>query len=175
MVPLNARRDMAMLGLIHRCVLGAGPEHFRKYFRLAPRSLNPGGRETKNRHSFQLVTYRTGRFLQVVSNSVFGLVDVYNLLPEYVVAAGDVHTFQKRLQELLRLAAPNVPQWDRLFTPRASMYDNSLRRFLGWSPEMVKRNAPVDTATIATFQDGVPQTNATACVSGWLRFASGNT
>ena len=28
LAPLNARRDMAMLGLIHRCVLGVGPEHF---------------------------------------------------------------------------------------------------------------------------------------------------
>ena len=31
--PLNARRDMAMLGLIHRSVIGLGPKHFLKFFR----------------------------------------------------------------------------------------------------------------------------------------------
>ena len=109
---------------------------------------------------------------------MFGLVDVYNLLPEYVVAAVDVHTFQKRLQELLRLAAPNVPQWDRLFTPRVAMYDNPLRRFLGWGPENATRDDPVNAlanTASAAIQDSVPQVNATACVNGWLRFASGNT
>ena len=84
------------------------------------------------------------------------------------MAAVDVHTFQKRLQELLRLAAPSVLQWDRLFTPRVSMYNNPLRGFLGWDPKNGIRNVPVDTATIATIQTGV-----TACVDGWLRFASG--
>ena len=32
LAPLAARRDMAMLGLIHRTVLGKGPEQFRNFF-----------------------------------------------------------------------------------------------------------------------------------------------
>ena len=42
---LNARRDMAMLGLIHRSVLGLGPEHFSKFFRRTDSTRHPGGRE----------------------------------------------------------------------------------------------------------------------------------
>ena len=32
LVPLDARRDIAMLGLIHRCVLGIGPAQFVDFF-----------------------------------------------------------------------------------------------------------------------------------------------
>ena len=32
LVPLCLRRDIAMLGVIHRCVLGRGPPHFRRLF-----------------------------------------------------------------------------------------------------------------------------------------------
>ena len=34
LAPLAARRDMAVLGLIHRTVLGRGPPHFRRSFEL---------------------------------------------------------------------------------------------------------------------------------------------
>ena len=32
LAPLSARRDMAMLGVIHRSVLGLGPPHFNEFF-----------------------------------------------------------------------------------------------------------------------------------------------
>ena len=32
LAPLRLRRDIAMLGIIHRCVLGKGPAHFRTFF-----------------------------------------------------------------------------------------------------------------------------------------------
>ena len=32
LAPLSARRDMALLGLIHRTVLGKGPSQFKKFF-----------------------------------------------------------------------------------------------------------------------------------------------
>ena len=47
-----------------------------------------------------------------MAHSALGLADIYNLLPAYVVAARDVHTFQKRLQELLREAVKNVSDWE---------------------------------------------------------------
>ena len=33
LAPLTCRRDMAMLGLIHRCTLGKGPNHFKEVFK----------------------------------------------------------------------------------------------------------------------------------------------
>ena len=35
LAPLACRRDIAMLGVIHRCVLGKGPPHFQDFFKLA--------------------------------------------------------------------------------------------------------------------------------------------
>ena len=39
LAPLSARRDMALLGLIHRTVLGKGPEQFRVFFKLEDQSM----------------------------------------------------------------------------------------------------------------------------------------
>ena len=33
LAPLRSRRDIALLGMIHRSVLGLGPEHFHQYIR----------------------------------------------------------------------------------------------------------------------------------------------
>ena len=53
LAPLNARRDIAMLCVIHRTVLGLGPEHFRKFFVPAERSTNPSGRANLRRHNIE--------------------------------------------------------------------------------------------------------------------------
>ena len=34
LAPLCSRRDMAMLGVIHRTILGKGPPHFKEHFKL---------------------------------------------------------------------------------------------------------------------------------------------
>ena len=44
LAPLTARRDMAMLGVIHRTVLGKGPEHFKKFFQ----ATGDGATESSN-------------------------------------------------------------------------------------------------------------------------------
>ena len=41
LAPLNCRRDMAILGLIHRTVLGLGPSQFSNYFKLASPTNHP--------------------------------------------------------------------------------------------------------------------------------------
>ena len=58
LAPLKARRDMAMLGLIHRAVLGKGPDHFNKHFVRAPAARRPEGREAIRSHNYQLVSFR---------------------------------------------------------------------------------------------------------------------
>ena len=35
LAPLRTRRDVAMLGVLHRTVLDKGPEHFKEFFKLA--------------------------------------------------------------------------------------------------------------------------------------------
>ena len=39
LAPLCARRDMALLGFIHRTVLGKGPDQFREFFKLEDQSM----------------------------------------------------------------------------------------------------------------------------------------
>ena len=72
LAPLAARRDMAMLGLIHRSVLGLGPSYFGRHFVRMDAPIHPTGRNTANRHNMQLNTFRTGKFLEMLGQSVFG-------------------------------------------------------------------------------------------------------
>ena len=124
LAPLCARRDMAVLGIIHRTVLGLGPKHFQEYFRLDGASRNPGGRENVRRHDVQLRSYRTGRYLDILGCSILGAIDIYNLLPASVVAAENVSVFQKRLQANLVMAAKgNEFGWKDLYSPRLPLYN----------------------------------------------------
>ena len=122
-----------MLGIIHRSVLGLGPEHFRKFFKRAGISRNPNGRECAQRHSYQLETFRRWKYLDIVSNSLFGLIDVYNLLPAYIVSAESVKDFQGRLQALMKeLASTGEGAWDSVFCPRKALHSNQLRQMFDW-------------------------------------------
>ena len=81
LAPLSSRRDMAMMGLIHRTVLRQGPESFGQFFRLStqPRSCHRTRAATR-RHSRQLQDIRSGGFLEIERRSALGLASVYNLL-----------------------------------------------------------------------------------------------
>ena len=125
-----------MLGMIHRTVLGMGPGQFTKFFRRKVISRNPDGREQQNRHNLQLVSYRTAKFLDLISNSVLGLIDIYNLLPCFTVAATDVQEFQKRLQTLLKeMAKDGAHAWETLYSPRGVLHNNRLRKMYNWCPK----------------------------------------
>ena len=75
LAPLEVRRQIAMLGLIHRCVLGLGPSHFQKFFR--PCSGQPQPYETRaivRRHPRQLVDIRDGKLLEIQRRSALGMI-----------------------------------------------------------------------------------------------------
>ena len=93
LAPLETRRGIAMLGLIHRSVLGCGPRHFASMFLPSPPSAS-------QKHDKQLLTHRSPRHLQILSRSALGLVDVYNLLPAHVVCQKSVASMQHELQAL---------------------------------------------------------------------------
>ena len=165
LAPLNARRDMGMLGLVHRTVLGLGPPHFQKYFKLAEPSLHPTGRNTLTRHSFQLMTYRTGKFLDVLGQSVLGLVDIYNLLPQFVVNAPTVKVFQRRVQHMLRTEAESGNDlWHELFSPRKPLWNHKL---VAWRLYREGNNEFNSNTVNAT------ECATSTCVNGWLSFGSG--
>ena len=128
LAPLSSRRDMAILAIIHRSVLGLGPGQFDKYF-VANTSGRGSIRVSERRHNTQLISLRTGNYLDMFKNSICGAIDIYNLLPQYVVDAGTVSTFQHRLQELLKTQiACTTCEWELLYSPRKAIWNNHLRR-----------------------------------------------
>jgi len=127
LAPLTTRRDIAMLGLIHRTVLGQGPPHFKQWVQLSSNRRTAAGADAHT-HCRHLVSHRHGNFLDVLKRSFLGLVDVYNLLPEEAVQITTVQDFQRYLQELVKEAAlSNVCLWRKLFSPRHALSDHPLK------------------------------------------------
>ena len=118
---LNARRDMAALGLIHRTVLGLGPPHFREWFfpsdEVAPYPI----RHQVSKHTRQLYSYVRGNQTELLKRSLLGQVQVYNKLAQNVVDCGTVKTFQRQLKQQLKVCAtaPSTRRpWQLLFSVR---------------------------------------------------------
>ena len=68
LAPLAVRRDIAMLGVIHRNVLGKGPDHFNEHFVLQTTSGTG--------HRRQLVDPRREVKHPLIRRSLFGLIAV---------------------------------------------------------------------------------------------------
>jgi hypothetical protein len=114
LAPLAARRDMAMLGVIHRAAIGKGPQHFKDHFR-----IECGHRLCDPRRTY------TG---QLIARSALGLVAVYNFLPEDITSAKNVKVFQSGLQSLLkRRAKEGANDWVQTFSPRLPLARRPLR------------------------------------------------
>ena len=89
LAPLSTRRDIAMLGLIHRTVLSKGPKQFTSFFRRDPD------------HPGKLVDPRRDSKSPLIKRSALRLVAIYNLLPQSVVSTKSVSALQKGLQEII--------------------------------------------------------------------------
>ena len=127
LAPLSARRDIALLGLIHRTVLGGGPQQFQRFIR--PPWRHQSVVTSARRHRFHLEDVLIPSSLQLCSRSIFGLLRVYNLLPAEVVESSfSVSSFQGRLQELLlSRAIVGCADWADTFSPRIPSYEHPLR------------------------------------------------
>ena len=134
LAPLTCRRDMALLGLIHRSVLGRGPPHFAEFFQPDVQAReNP-----RSKHRLQLQEHTGGHWsdfafpnwrpADYVSNSLLGLVSVYNRLPaEIVEASGCVSSFQSALQMFLSgKANAGCLDWRQTFSPRVPWHRHPL-------------------------------------------------
>jgi hypothetical protein len=108
LAPLNTRRDMAMLGLIHRTMLGKGPDQFRQFFQgVADKKFD----DPRCRISGDLA-----------KRSAFGLVAIYNLIPYKCRCAKTVKEFQRNLQIIVQeRAAEGLGHWRNTFCPRVGL------------------------------------------------------
>ena len=129
LAPLPTRRDIAMLGLIHRTVLGKGPEHFATFFFPATAATHRFRTRRASRvHSRQIQEHLSGRFLDVVKRSCLGLASVYNILPAEIVSANSLKCFQGRLQDLVKDQTERHCDWPRLLSPRHWLHAHPLLR-----------------------------------------------
>ena len=110
LAPLDVRRDIAQLGLIHRTVLKKGPPHFKELFPRMP-SINGHFRTVLNRAHGCNAAY--------IRHSIFSLIGCYNRLPSEIVAIESVSGFQSELQKLVQNAVyEKYPYWRTYFRHR---------------------------------------------------------
>ena len=119
---------MALLGLIHRSVLGRGPGYFAEFFR--PDVTARSEASSRDVHRLQLVEYSeahwtdfmypNSRPADYIGHSMLGLVSIYNRLPAYTVeGSSSVSSFQAALQAVLRTKAnADEAGWATTFSPR---------------------------------------------------------
>ena len=131
LAPLCVRRDIALLGVIHRAVLGLGPSHFNKFI------VRRGTDSERWKHSMQLKEYREGhasdfalpgsRPADYIHNSLFGLLSIYNRLPADIVEqSNSVAIFQSKLQTLVKSRAINSADWKETLSPRVPLHRHPL-------------------------------------------------
>ena len=120
LAPLQTRRDTALLGLIHRTVLGQGPAHFKKWFFPAEGPTHSyATRHQGEKHSRQLFDYLDGSHTELLRRSALGLTQTYNKLPQSTVDAKSVSTFQKKLQlHVKELAQKKAENWENALNCR---------------------------------------------------------
>ena len=88
LAPLSTRRDIAMLGVLHRAAAGKGPPHVREHFKVT------GQRQLEDPRS---------RFKHpLFKRSALGLVAVYNALPMEIKQTRDVKSFQSLAQAFVK-------------------------------------------------------------------------
>ena len=133
LAPLCVRRDIALLGLIHRTVLGHGPKQFQEFFSIDERVRREGG----GKHSFQLkplalhesdFRFPGSRPAAYIEHSAFGLIAIYNKLPRKIVeATTSVPVFHGALQYLiLQRAVAGCNDWEHTLSPRMPSWRHPL-------------------------------------------------
>ena len=121
---LQTRRDLALLGLVHRTVLGKGPSLFTKWFFSSTRLRHSHGtRLQQHRHTKQLHDWVDGDHTELLRRSPLGLPRVYNLLPQRAVDTATVSCFQRELQILVGEAANSEQaDWALRLSPRRALW-----------------------------------------------------
>ena len=138
LAPLSARRDIPMLGLVHKAVLGKAPPQFSQFFKLA----NSADTNVL-RHKLQLVEIEAdvtdfmypssrGAPADYIARSALGLCAEYNMLPASIVECSPtVAGFQASLQILMKSQAErDNNSWNQLFSPRWNLSMHPLRSLL---------------------------------------------
>ena len=123
LLPLAARRDIGMLGLIWKCIRGSAHSDLQQLFPRARPVRHAYGTKLQNhRHSFQLEEERPGTHHALLRRSIFGLARIWNRLPREVIAAENVKNFQISLTQMVRGGCSRkIEKWEHVFSPRPKL------------------------------------------------------
>ena len=125
LAPLCVRRDVAILGFIHRAAIRQGPQHLWRFFRLD--SCAPPRRSARRdrRHSMHLAEWPGVRHLDIMRRSALGAIRVYNLLPADAVTTNSISDFQTRLTDIVRdRVVASDYRWKHVLSPRCRLFNN---------------------------------------------------
>ena len=121
LAPLPCRRDMAMLGALHKVTLGLASAQMQALFPVIGHVLEAYLLQRLRRwrplHNRQLQTPCSRSSTEQMKRSLFGVARCYNLLPQDLVDTNSVKLFQRRLQWGLRKCADSgLEDWKLLFS-----------------------------------------------------------
>ena len=124
--PPQLRRDIAMLGLLHKITLHKCHEDFHALFPAAEQTRHDHRtRLSSSRHNRQLHEHCDGTHTDLTGRSLLALATIYNLLPQHVVDAKTTSTFQTHLTNAARHAClEGLTNWPQLYSPRLSPHPN---------------------------------------------------
>ena len=118
LAPLGLRRDIAMLGILYKVAWNCAPKPIQGLFSLHPATLERHGfiSQASQRHSKQIFDPVAFNHPVIIKRSIFGLISVFNKLPQATVDAKTVKLFQKQLQNFAKNEARNEnARWPLVF------------------------------------------------------------
>ena len=116
LAPLRLRRDIAMLGVLHKINLGTAPAPLQNLIQRSVCNLRTYGfYNGVPYHNKQLHDSVGSNSPVLLKRSLFGLVHVYNRLTQEVVDARSVQIFQRMLQRTAKEVLDVNPNWELMF------------------------------------------------------------
>ena len=117
LAPLQMRRDIGVLGLLHKVQLGEAHPDFDSIFPKLVDAQPANTRRSLKRHGRQL--HEQYGATDYFNRSVFAAVRVYNILPSYVANASAVTDFQSMLTKDAKHACrTGARNWQNLYNKR---------------------------------------------------------
>ena len=124
LAPLQMRRDLSMLGALHKCSYKVAHADMCKFYPLHKPTEHRYPTRRRPTHDHQLHDFcreKSERPWQLwMKRSAYGLIGVYNELPQKLIDLKKVSLFQRELQDTAKeLCKNNFPDWQSIYTPNA--------------------------------------------------------
>ena len=118
LAPLCLRRDIAMLGFLHKVNLPDVHDDMLALF--PPKAQTSYAAHNKQLWSLMQLSSECTFYPEMAQRSIFYLVHVYNALPQHVIDCKDITSFQHGLTELARTKLQHAQHdWHTFLSPRS--------------------------------------------------------